>query len=61
MFQLRYKLAERCSSNQAEQLAIAKTLEKIQDLNHLQENQRTAAIHTDSKTTPDAIANLRNH
>jgi ribonuclease HI len=61
MFQLRYKLVERCSSNQAEQLAIAKALEKIQDLNHLQENQRTAAIHTDSKTTPDAIANLRNH
>jgi len=61
LFQLRYKLAERCSNNQAEQLAIAKALEKIQDLSHLQENQRTAAIHTDSKITPDAIANLRNH
>jgi len=61
MFQLRYKLAERCSNNQAEQLAIAKALEKIQDFSHLQENQRTAAIHTDSKITLDAIANLRNH
>jgi len=45
MFQLRYKLAQRCSNNQAEQLAIAKALVKIQDLSHLQENQRTAAIH----------------
>jgi ribonuclease HI len=61
MFQLRYKLAERCSNSQAEQLATAKALEKIQDLSHLQENQRTAAIHTDSKTTPDAIAKLRSH
>jgi len=61
MFQLRYKLVDRCSNNQAEQLAIAKALEKIQDLNHLQENQWTVAIHTDSKITLDAIANLRNH
>ena len=61
VFQLRHKLAGRCSNNQDEQLAIAKTLEKIQDLSHLQENQRTAAIHTDSKTTPDAMAKLRSH
>jgi hypothetical protein len=37
-FQLMYKLAERCSNNQAEQLGIAKALEKIQDLNHMQGN-----------------------
>jgi ribonuclease HI len=61
MFQLRYKLAERCSNNQAEQLAILKALEKIKDLNHLQGNQRSAAIHTDSKITLDAIATPRNH
>jgi len=60
-FQLKYKLAERCSNNQAEQLAIAKALEKIQDLNHLQGNQRSLAIHTDSRITLDAIANPRNH
>jgi len=40
MFQLRYKLAERCSNNQAEQLAIAKALEKIQDCSHIQEINR---------------------
>ena len=60
-FQLKYKLAERCSNNQAEQLAIAKALEKIQDLSHLQGNKQSVAIHTDSKITLDAIANPRNH
>jgi len=35
MLQLRYKPAERCSNSQVEQLAIAKALEKIQDLSHL--------------------------
>jgi hypothetical protein len=38
-FQLKYKLAERCSNNQAEQLAIAKVLEKMKDLHQLQGNQ----------------------
>jgi len=45
MFQLRYKLAERCSKNHAEQLAIAKALEKIQDFSHLQIHQGSVAIH----------------
>jgi ribonuclease HI len=60
-FQLMYKLVERCSNNQAEQLAIAKALEKIQDLNHLQGNQRSVAIHTDSRITLNALVNPRNH
>jgi hypothetical protein len=38
-FQLKYKLAERCSNSQAEQLAIAKVLEKMKDLHQLQGNQ----------------------
>jgi ribonuclease HI len=46
-----YKLAEECSNNQAEQLEIVKALEKLQDFRHLQEGQRSAAIHTDSKIT----------
>jgi ribonuclease HI len=61
MFQLRYKLAERCSNNQAEQLTIAKALDKIQDFSHLQGNQQSVAIHTDGKITLEAIANPRNH
>jgi len=31
-FQLRFMLADKCSNNQAEQLAIAKALEKVEDL-----------------------------
>ena len=61
MFQLRYKLKERCSNNQAEQLAIAKALEKIKNFSHLQGHKRSVAIHTDRKITLDAIANPRNH
>jgi len=56
-----YKLADECSNNQAEQLAIVKALEKLKDFSHLQEPLRTAAVHMDSKITLDAIANPRNH
>jgi ribonuclease HI len=59
--QLMYKLAEECSNNQAEQLAIVKALEKLQVFRHFQEGQLSAAIHTDSKINLDASANLRNH
>jgi ribonuclease HI len=52
-FQLKYKLVERCSNNQAEQPAIAKVLEKMKDLHQLQGNQRSLAIHTDSRITLD--------
>jgi ribonuclease HI len=60
-FQLRYKLAEKCSNNQAEQLAIAKALGKVRDLNQPQSNQRTLAIHTDSRIKLEAIGNPRNY
>jgi len=56
-----YKLADECSNNQAEQLAIVKALEKLKDFSHLQGPLRTAAVYTDSKITLDAIANPRNH
>jgi len=59
--QLMYRVADECSNNQAEQLAIVKALEKLRDFRHLQGLQRTAAVHTDSKITLDAIANPRNH
>jgi ribonuclease HI len=54
-------LAEKCSNNQVEQLAIAKALGKVRNLHQLQNNQRTLAIHTDSRITLEAIANPRNH
>ena len=34
-FQLKYKLAERFSNKQAEQLAVAKAMEKMKDLYYL--------------------------
>jgi ribonuclease HI len=60
-FQLKYKLARRCSNNQAEQFTIAKALEKMKDLYHLKGNQRSLAIHTDSRITLDAIVNPSKH
>jgi hypothetical protein len=59
--QLRCQLADKCSNNQAEQLEIVKALEKLRDLHQVQGNQRSLAIHTDSKVTLEAIANPRNH
>jgi ribonuclease HI len=53
-------LGERFSNNQAEQLAIAKALEKLRELHHLLGNQQTLAIYTDSRITLEAIANPRN-
>jgi ribonuclease HI len=38
-FQLQYKLAEKCSNNQAVQFAIAKALEKVRDMHQLQRSQ----------------------
>jgi ribonuclease HI len=60
-FQLRYRLAEKCSNNRAEQLAIAKALEKLRELHQVQGKQRTLGIHTDSRITLEAIANPRSH
>jgi ribonuclease HI len=40
---------------------IAKALEKLRELHHLLGNQRTLAVHTDSRITLEAIANRRNH
>ena len=55
-----YRLADDCSNNQAEQLAIVKALEKLQYFRHTQRLQRSAAVRTDNKITLDAIANPRN-
>ena len=59
--QLRYKRAEKCSNNQAEQLAIVKALTKLRSMHTIQGSQRTTAIHTDRRITLEAIANPRNH
>jgi len=51
---IKYRLNGRCSNNQAEQLAILKALENIQNLDT---NEKTAQVFTDSRITPDAIKN----
>jgi len=54
--QYKYKLQNCCSNNQAEQIAVLKSLEELTSLsNH---NTRTVAIYTASKVT---LASLRNN
>jgi len=59
--QLRYKLEEKCSNNQAEQFAIVKVLTQLRSMHIIQGNKRTTVIHTDSRITLEVIANPRNH
>ena len=58
---LKYKLDNRCSNNQAEQLAIAKDLEALETIDIEENSQRTAAIITDSRISLDSINNVNNH
>jgi len=59
--QLKYRLDNRCSNNQAEQLAIVKALEFLESLNIDNSSQRTAAVITDSRVALDSIKNIHNH
>ena len=59
--QLQFKLAQCCSNNQAEQLAILKALEKIVDIINIPDRRKYAVIHTDSKITLDSLVNGNNH
>jgi ribonuclease HI len=54
----KYRLNERCSNNQTEQLAILKALENIQ---YLETNERTVLVSTDSRITLDSFKNRKNH
>ena len=58
---LKYKLDNRCSNNQAEQLAIAKALEALQTIDIEENSPRTADIITDSRISLDSIKNVNNH
>lgn len=59
--QLKIKLDNRCSNNQAEQLANVKALEVIQTQQVNHNENRTAVIYTDSKITLDSIRSANNH
>jgi len=57
--QLRYTLHNRCSNNQAEQLAILKALETIEK-SHINDNiPRTVTVHTDSGITLQFLKNTK--
>jgi len=58
---LNYRVDNRCSNNQAEQLAIAKTLEALEKADIEKSRPRTAAIITDSTFTLDSMENVNNH
>jgi ribonuclease HI len=53
--QCKYKLHNICSNNEAEQMAILKSLEELTSLSD--QNEKKAAIYTESKVT---LASLRN-
>jgi ribonuclease HI len=59
--QLKFKLDNRCSNNQAEQLTIAKALEVIETIDIAENRPRTVAIFTDSRITIDSLKNVNNH
>jgi ribonuclease HI len=59
--QLKFKLDNRCSNNQAEKLAIAKALEVIDAIDIAENSLRMIAIFTDSRITIDSLKNLNNH
>jgi ribonuclease HI len=54
-------LDNRCSNNQAEQLAIVKALEAIESLHNKVIHPRTATILTDSMVALDSLRNANNH
>ena len=58
----RFKLDNRCSNNQAEQLAIVKALDTIErNTREIAEQNRIAIIYTDSKITIDSLKNTKKH
>jgi ribonuclease HI len=61
MEQLKFKLDNRCSNNQAEQLAILKVLDVIESQQENHNEHRTAVIYTDSKITLNLIRSAKNH
>jgi len=58
---LQFKLDNRCSNNQAGQLAILKAIEKLEMLTRQGINPIWATIFTDSRIILDSFQNYKNH
>jgi ribonuclease HI len=56
---MKHKLHDRCSNNQAEQIAIVKTLQAIETIK-INKNIPRTIIHTDSRITLDSLKNKKN-
>jgi hypothetical protein len=52
---------ERCSSNQAEHVAVLSALEQIQSLTLEEDEERIALVNIDSKMTLDTLKNRNKH
>jgi ribonuclease HI len=59
--QIKFKLDNICSNNQAEQLAIAKALEVIDAIDIAENSPRAIDIFTDSRITIDSLKYVKNH
>jgi ribonuclease HI len=59
--QEKFELDNRCTNNQAEQLAITKALEVIGKIDIAEGTPLTATIFTDSRVSIESIKNTRNH
>jgi hypothetical protein len=59
--QYKFRLHERCSNNQAEQVAVLKALEQIQSLQVKEDEEKIAVVNTDSKVTLDTLKNRNKH
>jgi ribonuclease HI len=59
--QIKLKLDNRCSNNQAEQLAIVKAQEAVESLHNKVIHPHTATIFTDSRVALDSLRNVNNH
>ena len=55
---LKYKLNNRCTNNQAEQLAILKVLQHTVNIHA---EVKTATVYTDSRMTLDSLKNTNTH
>jgi ribonuclease HI len=59
--QLKFKLYNRCSNNQVEQLAIAKALEVRESIDILENSPHTVTMFTDNRITLDSLKNVNSH
>jgi ribonuclease HI len=57
---MKHKLHDRCSNNQAEQMAIVKALQAIETIKINSNTPRTIKIFTDSRINLESLKNTKN-